>query len=152
MRSCLHQVSHGGGVGIEAHADILDVDDNGIETGEHLPGRPALRTVEAMDRQARFGITTGRDLPVPIGAYSVLGAEQGNELNASRRSQSLNGAPPGTVAAGIVGEETDAQTGKLCEAAGSEDVYAELDFDALCVISIGHGRCRRLLSLRQIRR
>lgn len=89
-----------------------------------------------MNRQARFEIASGRDLAVPVGTNTVLGAEQRNELHASGRRQNLNGSPTGTVATGIIGEETDAQTRKLCETTGSKHVDAELHLGLLVLISI----------------
>ena len=150
LGSFLHKVGHCGGVGVEAHADILDVDHHRIESREHRSAWPAARPVETVDGETGGGVAPGFNVALSVGTQTVLGAEQRDQLHARRLGQDVDSAASGGIAARLVGEQADAQAGKLGKPAGGEHVDAEQNLDALCLISIGHGCCRGLLSLRQI--
>ncbi len=57
----------------------------------------------------------------------MLGAEEGDELDAGRVAQDVDGADAVGVDAGGVGDEADALALELGEVVGLEDVDAELD-------------------------
>ena len=54
FRRLLEDVGHRGRVGIEARADILQIDDECVEAFEHRRRRPACLTVERVNRQPRL--------------------------------------------------------------------------------------------------
>src|SRR5947199_44732 len=80
----LHGEAHRGHVGVEARADVLDVEDEGVEAGELLRLRLARLAVEAVDRQAADRIARVADLLVRHAADAVLGAEERDERHPRR--------------------------------------------------------------------
>jgi hypothetical protein len=51
LRGLFHDVRHGGHVRVEARADVLEVDHQGVESLEHRGGRPARLAIKGMDHE-----------------------------------------------------------------------------------------------------
>jgi hypothetical protein len=120
-----------GGVGVEAGADVLDIENKGVEVAEllrlgrvgpengggvvgvGLAGR-AFRgvAVEAVNREFGFFVDGVADFFVGRPADAVLGAEEGDEFEVFRGVEQIDGAAAVAVAAAVVGDETDAQAAK----------------------------------------
>ena len=94
-RRGFHRVSHRRDVGVEAHAGILNIEDERIETREHGIRRPLGFAVEAVDGQARRFIRRGRNARIESAADAVLGAEQSHKLHARRVRQQIDRAAAG---------------------------------------------------------
>ena len=77
-------IRHRVDVGIDARADVLQVDHHGVDVAQHLGGRLARLAVERVDRDAPARIARVRRLDhvvLQVRAEAVLGAEQGREVD-----------------------------------------------------------------------
>ena len=105
------KVSQGGFVGVKAAADILDIEDDRIESFQNIGGWPASGVgvaVNAIDRNAggrvlRIG-NVGR---VHRAGHAVLGTEDGIERDARGMGKDIDGAASLRVQTGLVGEQPD---------------------------------------------
>ena len=82
-RAGFHRVRHRPDVGVVARADVLDVEDDRVETVEHLFRGNAGRPVETPDGKARdrVGVVLDFDEILRGRPQPVLGTEQTGELN-----------------------------------------------------------------------
>ena len=77
------RVRHGGFVRVEAHADILNVEDQRVDALQHGGGGPAGGAVEAEDLDSGLGIDGVLDAgAVFLAEEAVLGREEGGDLDA----------------------------------------------------------------------
>ena len=77
---------HGGGVGVETGADVLDVEHQRIDAGQHLVARRKAIAVEAVDGQARTFVAAVFDPLVEIGEKAMLGSEESDQRSRPARS------------------------------------------------------------------
>ena len=80
----LHQVVHRGDIGIEARTDILQVEDEEVNIGEHLGGRALVLSVEAHYGKSRLLVrTTTYILPcIDLPTKTMLGDEETYDIDA----------------------------------------------------------------------
>jgi hypothetical protein len=122
-----HGTEHGAGESVGTGADVLQVDDEGVEALEHGRGRLAGGAVHRIDRQAGGGVPgvaevgAGHELAVE----AVLGREEGDELRLRRAAQDIEGALPAAVHTGGMREQADFLAGDRLETFGLEHVDAE---------------------------
>ena len=57
-----HRVAHGRDVGVEARANVLNVEDQRVDAREHLGGRPAGFAVQAVDGDAGIRVAAVVDV------------------------------------------------------------------------------------------
>src|SRR4051794_25138844 len=76
LRRRLEAIAHRGNVGVEAAADILDIEHERIEIFQLFRSRNAPNSIEAVDRQASFLINPVRHLFVQLPANTVLRTEK----------------------------------------------------------------------------
>ena len=130
-----------GGVGVEAGADVLDIENKGVEVAEllglgrvgpenggsvvgvGLAGR-AFRgvAVETVNREFGFFVDGVADFFVGRPADAVFGAEERDEFEVFRGVEQIDGAAAVAVAAAVVGDETDAQAAQAGEVLAHEHV------------------------------
>src|SRR5262249_23237545 len=73
----LHRLAHGRYIGIEARADVLNVEQDRIDVGQHRRCRPPRLAVEAKHLQSRSCVLCIADLrDVELAFKAVLGAEE----------------------------------------------------------------------------
>ena len=79
----LHEVVHRGDIGIEARTDILQVEDEEVNIGEHLGGRALALSVEAHHGKSRFLVhTTTYILPcIDLTTKTMLGDEETYDID-----------------------------------------------------------------------
>ncbi len=116
--------SHRRHVGVEARADVLQVDDDRVEAGEHLGGRPARRAVQRMNRQARLLVHRRRHGRVEDAANAVLRTEQGHERHAGCGANQVNRGRAVPGPAGVIRDQADAQARQRLESVRARHVDA----------------------------
>ena len=105
----LHHVRHRRHVGVEARADVLQVDDERVEPVEHGGGRPPRIAVERVDGQTRsFRPSRTGHVRVEHAADAVLRAEQRDQRHVLRAVQQIDRRRAVARAAGVIGEQSDA--------------------------------------------
>ena len=80
--------------GVDARADVLQIDDEDVQPLQHLGGGLAGLAVERVDRHAPPRIRRVRRLDhvvLEIGAEPVLGAEEGRQRDAGRAAHEIGG-------------------------------------------------------------
>ena len=102
-RRGLHRISHRRNVRVEAHAGILNIEHQRIETREHGVRGPLGFSVQAVNGQARRFIRGGRNTRIEIAAEPVLRAEQCHQLHARRVRQQINRAAAIAVDPSLIG-------------------------------------------------
>ena len=87
--------SHRRDVGVEADADVLDVEHQDVDVAQHRLGRLPGRAVEAQDWHARPAITAVLDGRARFrrAAEPVLGREYGGQARSTRRTQQIQCDP-----------------------------------------------------------
>ena len=80
----LHQVVHRGDIGIEARTDILQVEDEEVDLGEHLGGRALALSVEAHYGKSRLLVhAAAYILPcIDLATKTMLGDEETYDIDA----------------------------------------------------------------------
>jgi len=68
-----HRIRHRRRVSVEAHAGILNIEDEGVEALEHFIGRPARLAVQTENRESGCGIGRGWHSLVSLAGEAVLG-------------------------------------------------------------------------------
>src|SRR5205814_9206380 len=79
-------------VGVEAGADVLDIEDEGVKVGALLGRGFADFSVEALDFQAGDGIDAVGDFFVVNAEKAVLGGENGEKFHVGRGGEDVDGA------------------------------------------------------------
>jgi hypothetical protein len=131
-----------GDVGVEARADVLDVEHQRIEPFKLLGVGPARLAIERVDRQARLLVHRVRDvLLVELAADAVLGREERHQLKAPGLLEHIDGRPPLQVTPGVVGHQAHAQALQR----GKARLLPHVD----AVEHAGVGRRRRGLGVRR---
>ena len=130
-----------GGVGVEAGAEVLDIENKGVEVAEllglgrvgpenggsvvgvGLAGR-AFRgvAVETVNRELGFFVDGVADLFVGRPADAVFGAEERDEFQVFRGVKQIDGAAAVAIAAAVIGDETDAQAAEAGEVLAHQHV------------------------------
>ena len=130
-----------GGISVEAGADVLDIENKGVEVAEllrlgrvgpengggvvgvGLAGR-AFRgvAVETVNGELSFFVDGVADFFVGRPADAVLGAEEGDEFHVFRGVEQIDGAAAVAIAAAVIGDETDAQAAKAGEVLAHQHV------------------------------
>ena len=105
----LHAVRHRRDVGVEAHAGVLNVENEHVDSLQHRdPSAGASRR-----RGCRFGKPVALSVAFATFASdsarnSVLGTENRDELHAIRVRQHINRAPPMRIDACLIRDQPDA--------------------------------------------
>lgn len=106
---CFHGVSHGGDVGVEACADVLDFEDECVDVREHFGGGFACVAVEGVDGEFGEGVDGVVDLGLVEGAVeAVLGTEECGEVDVGGLVEEVDGAAVLGIERGVIDDETDA--------------------------------------------
>ena len=128
-RGLLHHVAHRELIGVEADADVLQIDDDGIEAGEGSFDRPAGAALieQGVNRQTRLLILRRRHIVIEHAADAVLGTEERDQLHIGSGMEKIDRRLPVTRSAGVIGHEADAFAAKLLEAVADENVDAGQD-------------------------
>ena len=105
--SSMHE-RHRRHVGVEADADVLEIDDDRVDPLEHGRGRPARVAVERVNRQPGLRVDFRRHVGVEHAADAVLRPEQRHQLHVLRLVQQVDGRGAVAGAAGVVRDEPDA--------------------------------------------
>ena len=84
LGTSLHEVVHRGDIGIEARTDILQVEDEEVNIGEHLGGRALALSVEAHYGKSRLLVHTATYiLPcIDLPTKTMLGDEETYDIDA----------------------------------------------------------------------
>ncbi len=112
LRRGAQAIGHGIDVGIDARADVLEVDDEHVDEIEHLRRRLAGLAVEREDRHvaARVGAVRRLDhVVLEIGAEAVLRAEDGGELEVRRFGKLVDHVAEGVIDGSRVSQDADAE-------------------------------------------
>ena len=121
-------MGEGGDVGVEAAADVLDVENEGVEAGELGGGGGAAVAIEAVDGEAGGGVGGVGDFRlVEVATDTVFGGEEGNEGEIFGLVEEVDGGASVAVVAAGVGDEADAEAVELAEVVAGEDVNAVED-------------------------
>src|SRR5207244_6467671 len=84
ITGCFYQIGHGGGIGVEAGADVGKVDDELVDAGEHhWGGAPCRvgRAVEVVDGNLRRYVLHFEDIGgIELSRESVLGRKDSDQL------------------------------------------------------------------------
>src|SRR5262245_17838165 len=99
-RTGLQDVAERCDVGVEAAADVLDVVNERVDAFELLGARSLPLAVQAVNRQAGFLVLTVGHQFVDRTADAVFRAEKGDQLDARRLVEQVDGAVAVTVQAG----------------------------------------------------
>ena len=103
-----HHVHRGGEIGVVPGARVLEIDQQQVDSGEHLVGGGGSPAVKTIDWKPSGRIDRRRDRRAGIGraTESVLGAEQRHQPD-SRRPQSHHVADTARIHARLVGHQAD---------------------------------------------
>ncbi len=125
---CLHRQAHGGDVGVKPASDVLDVEDEGVESGQIFGLRFAGWAVEAVDRKAGPVVAAiGNFGLVELSADAVFRAEKGLEVHVTRRVKEIDGGPAVAGEAGMICDEAGTPAAEWGEPIALEDVDAVQD-------------------------
>ena len=121
LEAGLHGIPHAANVGIAAHPDVLQVDHQAIQAGQHLGGGLAEFSIEGVDGQAGAPVdfVVHRDGRLLVPVDPMLGPEEGDQFDRTGPKEYVDGAAAGAVLARRVGEQPDplalenAETGVL---------------------------------------
>ena len=122
LRRLLHADAHGGFVGVEACADVLDVVDERVDAFEHLGVRPGGFAVEAEHGQAGLFFDGVADLFVELAEQAVLGGEDLHQLAVLGVGEQIERAAAIDGEAGVVGDQGDLAIVELLEVVTLEHV------------------------------
>lgn len=123
-----HAVAHGGDVGVKAAANVLDIEDEGIEILELLGRGSAAFAVEAVNREAGFFIGGVGNFFVEQAADAVFWTKESDELNALGLVEQVDGWVALAIGAGVVADEADFEALESLEVFFFEEVDAVEDF------------------------
>ncbi len=118
LRGLLHHVRDGGGIRVEARADVLQIDDDRVEPLQHVGRRALGRAVQRVDRQAGLLVARRGTASSSCAADAVLGAEQRDELHAGRAGERVDRRLAAARAPGLVRQQPDALALERREALG----------------------------------
>ena len=120
----LHRQTHRRDVRVKSAANILDVEDECVQTGELFLQRLARLAVQAEDFQAAFRIGAVTDLFIELAVQPVLRAEKRLEMHPLGLEQKIERRPAFSIVAGVVGDQTDAAALRQNLGAHSQHVRA----------------------------
>ena len=106
----LQAVRHRVDVGVDAHADVLEVDDEHVEVAQHLGRRLARLAVQRVDRHAAdlvMGVPRLDHVVLHVGPEPVLGPEDSGEPCARVRQQPVGDVAQAGVHRGRVADDPD---------------------------------------------
>ena len=124
----LQGVSHRRDVGIEARADVLDIEHERVEALQLFRRGPlAVAAIEAVDGDSTALVDAiGNVRLVQFSAQPVLGREDRFEADIWRRGQQVDVAPPQAVDPRVVGQEPDFLATQACETLGCKHIQPRL--------------------------
>ena len=151
LRRRLHRVGHRGDVGIDARADILQVEDQHFHAVQHLAREGLARVlrvelahrrinvrqrihrcaqrlpVEAEDGQPEMFVAIKRHIlaRLRIAAHAMLGPVKCHEVHARLCTESLDRADQPAIHAGRIGDEPDTPSAEEAGELLEEDINAE---------------------------
>jgi hypothetical protein len=108
-----HAVGHRVDVGVNPGADVLQVDDQRVDTAQHLPRWLTRLAVEGIDRHpAARVVAMGRldHVVLHVRTKSVLGAENRAELHTVSRRHLVDHVPEIVVDRSVVTNDADPGT------------------------------------------
>lgn len=112
----LHGLAHGRNISIKPCANILDVKDQCVYTGQHGSGGAAIAAIQTDDFYAGGGIRAViNERDIKLAHRTVLGAEQGNQIDLPGVMEKLDSAVSLTVNACLVGNQADIPAAELFE-------------------------------------
>ena len=128
LRRLLHHVRHRGHVGVEARADVLEVDHDRVEPLEHRRGRTPAVAVERVDRQTRparrlAAGTLASSMP-RMPCSGLNSATSSTSFASCRRSIAV---APSLRPAGVVRDQADALAVERRESLRAQHVEAGHD-------------------------
>ena len=130
-------VGHRVDEGVDAGADVLQVDDQRVEPRQHLGrGLPRL-AVERVDRYPQRPILrVGRldHVVLQVGAEAVLRAENGAEPDGLAQGDPIDDVPERAVDRGRIGDDADAQA---VQAVRGEETFGTQDHRGILVRTHG---------------
>ncbi len=112
LRCGAQAIGHGVDVGVDAGADVLQVDDEHVDEVEHLGRRLAGLAIQREDRDAAARVGAVRRLDhvvLEIGAEAVLRPEDRGEFEGRRFGELIDHMAEGVVDGRGVGQDADAQ-------------------------------------------
>src|SRR5687768_8503953 len=124
-----HAIGHRVHVGVDARADILQVDDERVDIAQHLGGRLAGVAVQRIERDAlpragfELGVRRLDHVVLHVRPKSVLRTEERRDLHAAIGEQQIDNVLQAMVDRGRVADETDAfaaQRPRFDEPSGAE--------------------------------
>ena len=119
-------IGHGVDEGVDARADVLEVDHQHVDQREHLLRRLARLAVQREDRHVAPRILAVRRLDhvvLQVGAEAVLRPENGGQRPVGRCGQAIDNVLEIAVDRGVIGEHADAQA--LQARRGEQPICAE---------------------------
>src|SRR5690606_18035166 len=122
---CLHRVTHRRDVGIEAGADVLDIEHDCVDTLEHVARRSTHLAIQTEHRDAGATIdAVGDEFGIEIALVPVLGTEDAREFDVLRFVQQAGGTPPVAVPSGVIADQGDTLPRKRCETVAYKNIDA----------------------------
>ena len=119
-------IAHGGSIGIEADAGVLHIENQRVDSFEHVVGRRAGVAVEAEDRQTGNAVGGAFHFGVSFSSDAVFRTEDRDQFYAVGMGQDINRAPALRVDAGLIGDQADVFALQRREIHPFEDVDARL--------------------------
>src|ERR1700678_975650 len=119
-------IAHGGSIGVEADAVQLNIENNRVDSFEHVVGRRAGVAVEAEDRQTGNAVGGAFHFGVSFSSDAVFRTEDRDQFYAVGMGQDINRAPALRVDAGLIGDQADVFALQRREIHPFEDVDARL--------------------------
>ena len=124
-----HHQAERGDEGVGAAAHVLDVIDHDIDALQHLFRRLPGAAEERVYRQAGVGVLAGLHLAagIHVAAHAVLRSVEGDQVDARRLEEDVDGGTQLAVHPGGVGDQPDALAFQASEMALPQDLDAGLD-------------------------
>ena len=122
---CLHGVTHGRYIGIEARTDVLNIEYDRIDLIEHRrcwPMRVSVETKNGNAGVAFSAITNNGD--VELSLQPVFGTENAHEINCLGIVQNSNGAFAVSIDTRLIGDQCNSLPAKRCEIITRQNVNA----------------------------
>ena len=118
-----HRVAHGRNIGVETGANVLNIENESINAGEHCGTWPAHVSVKTNDRYSGTGLAAvSNNLDVEKAGQAVLGTEDTSEVDVIGFVQQLDAALSVGGNAGVICDQSDVAASQLTETVALQDV------------------------------
>jgi len=130
-------------IGVEAGADILNIENQYIHILEHFQRRLVVLAIEAVDRDAGAGILLMIEQGARLegAAHPVFRAEEGDQLQVPGLRKKIGSVAPVASDGGVVGDQADPLARKRFKVITDQEIEPGVDLLLLGISAADQGQC-----------